>query len=87
MSKLYVRIHSFIICRHQLSIGHQKTHSKISDSSLATVQCPGLHCHLLNFLAAGSQFFICKSDIIGHVRDIALDPHYFLSTEKISFFF
>ena len=79
-------MHTFILCHHQLSIGHQKTPPKISDSLLATVQCPRLHCHLLNFLAAGSQFFICKSDIIGHVHDIVLEPPYFLSTEQLSLF-
>ena len=80
-------MHNFILCHHQLSKGHQKTHTKISDSLLATVQCSRLHCHLLNFLAAGSQlFFICKSDIIGHVHDKVLEPPCFLSTKQISFF-
>ena len=83
MSKLYVRMHDFILCHHQLSICHQnkkegkdqakKTHSKISDSLLATVQCPRLYCHLLNFIELEVNFYM-EYDIIGHVHDIVLEP-------------
>ena len=31
-------MHAFILCQNQLSLSHQKTHPKISDSLLATVQ-------------------------------------------------
>ena len=72
-------MHAFILCHHQLSIGHQKTYPKINYSLLATVQCPRFYCHLLNFLAAWSHF-IWSSDIK------VLEPPYFLSTERLSLF-
>ena len=43
MSKLYVRMQAFILSHYQLSKGHKKTHLKISDSLLATVQGPRLN--------------------------------------------
>ena len=61
-------------------------HPKMCDSLPATVQCQRLYCHLLNFLAAGSNFFIWNSDIIGHVHDKVLEPPCFLSSEQLSFF-
>ena len=45
---------------------------KISDSLLATVQCPRVYCHLLNLLAARSHF-MWYSDIMG-VHDKLLEP-------------
>ena len=77
-------MHAFILCHLQLSIGHPKTHPKISDSLQAIVLCPRFFCHLLNFLAAGSQFFIWNSDIIEHVHDKVLESHCFLSSERLS---
>ena len=50
MISLYVRMHAFIICYHQLSIGHPKTHPKMIESLLVSVKCPRLYCHLLNVL-------------------------------------
>ena len=37
MSKLYVRMHAFILCHHQLSLSHQKTHPKISDCTMSNI--------------------------------------------------
>ena len=55
------------------SIGHQKTHPKISDSLLATVQCPKIILSSVKFPGSWKSmphfFLMFKSDIIGHVRD------------------
>ena len=60
--------------QYRSRLGHQKTHPKISDSLLATVQCPRLYGY-----DSGKSIFIWIFDIIEHVHDRVLEPPCFFS--------
>ena len=85
MSNIYVRMHAFILCYHksvQVIRRHIQKQVILGNCTvfkiiLSSVNYPG---------SWKSIFDICKSDLIGHIHGIDLEPPCYFSTEQLSFF-
>ena len=86
VSKLYVRMHTFILGHHQLSIDHQGTHPK---KVILYWYCKVSKIIIIVSKIILSSFFLVAgghSDIIGHVHGKVLEPPCFLSTKRLLMF-